>query len=225
MQTKHRIRPPEFKGPPRFIPKQLRNPLIERRISLALKEYQRHLKKHGSENPGIFYGSERFRKSRRYKQTMSIFAGLIEYLGEARYLNNSQVPWPLLIRDWFTAIFEYYARQWNRCPMPMQISPTNAMTTTFDIFIRNYSNQYGGEFDYWAQKPDQRSFKEKVAQAREHRKNEVASLRGISSLWDEKHVLADLRKRFGPHVKSIEDYIENGGTLDDRRRRQPAEWV
>lgn len=225
MQTIERIRPPTIKGPSRVIQKLVHNPLVEKRIDMALKEYRYQLKKHDSRGPSVFYGSERFRKSRRYKQTMSIFAGVVEYLAEEKHLHTSRIIWEQLVHDWFTAVFDHYVNKWGRCPLPMQVSPTNKVIMIFVIFTQRFSERYDGEVDYWARKPDARTPDKRLTEAQEHRKNEVAALHRISPLWTKERVLADLHRRFGPHVKSIADYIENGGLLDDKGRRQPAEWV
>ena len=225
--TTERIRPPssEPKKNARTIQKREYNPIIEQRINLVLKEYRVQLMRHGSKGPSMFYGSDRFKKSRRYKQVMSIFAGVVEHLDELRYLNNSQIPWERLVADWFAAVFEHYNRSWNKCPLPMQVSPTKMVTAVFNMYTQKYTDTYDGEINYWSIKPDNASRSDNIAKAIARRENELQNMRNISPLWDDKHILKDLRNRFGPHVKSINDYIQNGGLLDEQGRRRPADWV
>lgn len=225
-----RIRPPEDSPPDkraRLIQKRERNPLVEKRMDMALREYRKQLKRFGPEGPSIFYGTARFKKSRKYKQTMSIFEGVVQHLDELRYMNSSEIPWEALIADWFEAVFDHYQRKWQRSPIPPQISPTNKVTLIFNIYTENYDKQRGddGADSYWGRKPYTRTIDQRTTEAVEHRGREIANMKLIGPLWNGKRILTDLRQRYGDHVKSLDDYIKNGGLLDDHGKRRPAEWV
>ena len=211
-----RIRPPEPDPPkkqPSIIQRREHDPLTEKRITMALKEYRRELNRYGNKGASIFYGTPRFSKSRRYKQTMGIFANIIAHLDEQRFIHQSEIPWEVLTRDWVKSIFTYYQRKFNRSPIPPQLSPTNKVIQIFDIYVEKYDQRYG-DVPYWQQKPLGHAWKtDQDKRLRKQRRMEVTILGQISSEWTKDKVLADIRSRFGNQIKSIDDYIEHGGKL------------